>query len=295
VHRVTTQNTAQLDVRYASTGGFNWAKEQRYGWRPWQEYSWNDNQRMVETPKVREEWISSNDSLWQQHATYFWTWDDMNPVFGATHPPRTYRPGRYGTETWYTPVVRPAALALPGSPVSARNGDLLMLRVPEFVDSYGHYQRTIDWEDTASAVLYRNGAVQRELPNAWQNVAVGADDASYRLVLNAQRRESDDWLWGTRSTTTWDFRSKHTTGTTPLSLLQVDYSVPSDLNGMVYGRVPHLLGLTVRHQPGLPAPQGVKVRALVPSGKGAVTLRVRAEDRHGNKIDQTVTRAYGLR
>ncbi len=319
VHKVTKENTAQLDVRYASTGGFDWAKEQRYGWRPWQEYSWNDNQRMIQTPKAREEWVSANDSLWQQHATYFYTWDDMNPVYGATHPPRTYRPGRYGTESWFTPVVRPAAPALPGSPVSVRDGDQLMLRVPEFVDSYGHYQRTIDWEDTASATLYRNGAVLRELPSAWQNVLVGADDAAYRLVLNAQRRESDDWLWGTRSSTTWDFRSKHTTGTTPLPLLQVDYSVPTDLNGTVYGRVPHLLGLTVRNQPGLPAPQDVKIRAdvsfddgatwrqatvlghgakvlvLVPSGKGAVTLRVRAEDRAGNKVDQTVVRAYGLR
>jgi len=319
VHKVTTQNTAQLEVRYGHTGGFDWAKEQRFGWRPWQEYSWNDAQRMIETPKVREEWISSNDSLWQQHAAYFYTWNDMGPVFGATHPPRTYQPGRAGTESWFTPVVRPATSALPGSPVSTRTGDQLALRVPEFVDSSGHYQRTIDWEDTASARLYRDGTLLQELPSAWQNVSVGAGDAAYRLELDAERRTSDDWLWGTRSTTAWEFRSRRAAGTTLLPLLQVDYAVPADLEGRVLGRVPHLLGLTVRQQPGLPAPQGVQVRAdvsfddgatwrqvpvlghgakvvaVVPSGKGAVTLRVRAQDKAGNKVDQTVVRAYGLR
>jgi hypothetical protein len=35
--------------------------------------------------------------------------------------------------------------------------------------------------------------------------------------------------------------------------------------------------------------------ALVQAGKGAVSLRVKASDNNGNKIEQTVIRAYGLR
>ena len=35
--------------------------------------------------------------------------------------------------------------------------------------------------------------------------------------------------------------------------------------------------------------------APVPAGQGAVSLRVKASDNNGNKIEQTVLRAYGLR
>jgi hypothetical protein len=174
------------------------------------------------------------------------------------------------------------------------------------------------WGDETSARLYRNGALLTELPDAWRNVPVDGDDAAYRLELNT-KRENDDWLWGTRTSTAWEFRSKHATEATPLSLLQIDYSVPADLTNRVSGQAPHTVGLTVRNQPGLPAPQGVKVRvdvsfddgatwrqvpvlgdgpkvqARVPSGKGSVTMRVRAQDLAGNSVDQTVIRAYGLR
>ncbi|HEY0620374.1 MAG TPA: PA domain-containing protein, partial [Kribbella sp.] len=74
-YKVTAANSARVTTSYADNGGFNWAKEQRFGWRPWQEYSWNDSQRFVQTPKVREEWVTSGDSLWQHRVNHLFTWD----------------------------------------------------------------------------------------------------------------------------------------------------------------------------------------------------------------------------
>ncbi|MEU8226642.1 S8 family serine peptidase [Kribbella sp. NPDC048915] len=321
VHRVTKQNTAQVEARYANPGGTNWSKEQRFAWRPYQDFAMMlERQRFIETPKVRQEWISANDTTWQQHVVFFFPDLDFASLRGATHVPRTYKPRETATENWFVPVVRPAAPSGPNGPVSVRDGDRLDFQVPEFVDSTGHYQAAMVGDtDTVSARLFRDGKLLTELPDAHGSVTVDPDDASYRLELETGRQQEDEWLWGGRTTTAWEFRSKRTSKTAVLPMLQVDYAAPVDLEGRANGHVPHLLGLSVRNQPGLPAPKGVTVRvdvsfddgrtwrqaqvigkgsnvkALVPAGKDAVTLRVRATDKAGNAVDQTVHRAYGLR
>ncbi|MFC0532459.1 S8 family serine peptidase [Phytohabitans kaempferiae] len=318
VHRVTPHNTARITSRYAENGGFGWAKEQRFGWRPWQEYSWNDTQRIVQTPKVREEWVSAGDSVWQHRVHYYYTWDDMNPIGGGmTELPRTYAANSALTEGWFTPVVRPAAV--PGV-VSSRTADTLALRMPEFVDATsGHYQ-VADYDDTVTAKLWRDGTLLAELPDARRDVSTTAAPAAYRLELTTERG-GEEWLWATRTRTSWEFRSGRTAQgrAEPLPLLQVGYGVPADLSGHVSGRHPHLITLQLWHQEGLRAPrdttlrvevsldEGAKwrtvpvtrhrdgYRALVPAGSGSVSLRVHARDGAGNAVTQTVIRAYGLR
>lgn len=313
-YKVTPSNSARVNTRYADNGGFNWAKEQRFGWRPWQEYSWNDTQRFVETPKVREEWVSSGDSLWQHRVHHTYTWDTMNPLGGGmTSVPRSYRAG-HSTETWFGPVVRPAAA--PGL-VSTRTGDRLSLRVPEFVDADGHY--TLGETSSASAVLKRNDQVVAELRNARQDVITSSADAAYRLELSTARVAAE-WSWGTSTKTAWDFRSKKVSEdkAVALPLLQVGYDVPVDLTGRVAAR-PHLIGFKVLQQAGATAARSTSLQAevsfdegktwrriiavgahgryvaLVPTGKGTVSLRVQASDNAGNKVSQTVIRAYGLK
>ncbi|MEV5960771.1 S8 family serine peptidase [Kribbella sp. NPDC051952] len=240
-YKVTTANSARITTRYADNGGFNWAKEQRFGWRPWQEYSWNDAQRFVQTPKVREEWVTSGDSLWQHRVHHLYTWDDMNTLAGGmTAVPQSYRTGS-SDETWFGPVVRPAAA--PGV-VSTRTGDRLSLRIPSFVDAAGHY--TIGETSSASAKLSRNGTVVAELPDAWADVITSSADAAYKLDLSTARIDSEgEWNWGTRTETSWEFRSAKQADdkAVPLSLLQVGYTVPTDLTGRVAART-HVVGFT---------------------------------------------------
>jgi Subtilase family len=317
VHRVTRDNTVRITSRYAETGGFGWAKEQRFGWRPWQEYAWNDTQRFVQTPKVREELVSAGDSVWQHRVHYYYTWDDMNPIGGGmTEVPRSYAARSTLTEGWFTPVVRPAAV--PGM-VSARTADTLALWVPEFVDATrGHFQ--VAESEAVTAKLWRDGKLLADLPDARRDVDTTAAPAAYRLDL-ATERGGEEWLWATRTETSWEFRSGRPAAgrTEPLALLQVGYGVPADLTGYVSGRHPHLIGLTLWHQEGLRPPRGTTLRvevsldegakwrgvpvirhgdgyrALVPPGYGSVSLRVHARDSAGNTVTQTVIRAYGLK
>ncbi|HEY3556373.1 MAG TPA: S8 family serine peptidase [Kribbella sp.] len=306
-YKVTPANSARISTRYADNGGFNWAKEQRFGWRPWQEYSWNDAQRFVQTPKVREEWVTSGDSLWQHRVHHLYTWDTMNPLGGGmTSVPRSYPNGR-SVETWFGPVVRPAAA--PGVQ-STRTGDRLSLRIPTFVDADGHY--TLGETTKASATLSRDGKVVAELPNAWADVITSSADAAYKLDLSTERIDKQgEWNWGTRTQTSWEFRSAKQPDdkAVPLALQQVGYKVPVDLTGRV---------LTRTHVIGLESPRATSLRAwssfdegktwqklivigaaghyvaAVPNAHDTVSLKVEATS-GGSRVTQTVIRAYGVR
>ncbi|MFC6022029.1 S8 family serine peptidase [Plantactinospora solaniradicis] len=317
VYRVTTANSVRISTRYADNGGFPWAKEQRFGWRPWQTYSWNDTSRFVATPKEREEWVTSGDSVWQHRVSHEWPWNDFGALAtGMTERPTSYGAGR-AEETWLAPVTRPASPRGIPELVSTRTGNTLALRVPEFVDADGHY--TIGETFGVGAKLWRDGKLLAELPDARQDVTTTGPEAGYQLVLNTERG-GEEWTWGTRTETVWQFRSGQRSGddARPLPLLQVDYTAPVDLTGRATGRQ-HTVGLTVRHQDGHATAKGISLtaqvsfdegatwrsvrvtghgnafRADVPAGKGTVSLRVRAADRSGSAVTQTVIRAYGLR
>ncbi|MGZ0149753.1 S8 family serine peptidase [Kribbella sp. WER1] len=307
-YKVTPANSARITTRYADNGGFNWAKEQRFGWRPWQEYSWNDAQRFVETPKVREEWVTSGDSLWQHRVHHLYTWDSMNPLGGGmTSVPQSYRAAK-SDETWFGPVVRPAAA--PGIP-STRTGDRLSFRIPTFVDAAGHYTR--GETTSASATLSRDGKVVAELPNAWADVITTSADAAYKLDLSTARIDKEgEWNWGTQTQTSWEFRSSKQPEdkATPLTLQQVDYKVPVDLTGRVATRT-HVIGFESPRAKSLQAwssfDEGKTWQklvtvgtaghyvAVVPNAHDTVSLKVEATGLNNTKITQTVIRAYGIR
>ncbi|WP_422733640.1 S8 family serine peptidase [Micromonospora sp. WMMD558] len=322
VHRVTADNTAEVTARYADTGGFDWAGEQRFGWRPWQQYSWMDEKRLVRTGTTRQEFVSAGDNWWQQRVLHRLPWSWGRLTGGASQQPRRYAADDRITETWHAPVVRPAVPAGGGLPVPARTGDTLDLRVAEFVDADGHYSPAGfgEEQDTVERRLSRDGRPIADLSGGWTPVATTAGPARYRLDLTT-RRSSEEWRWATRTETAWEFTSARPTGDAarPLPLLQVDYQVPADLRGEVSGRHGHKLGVTLRQPAGVPAPKGTSLRvevsfdsgatwrsvpvrgsgtrytAQLPAGKGAVSLRVHAADRAGNVVDQTVIDAYGLR
>lgn len=147
-----------------------------------------------------------------------------------------------------------------------------------------------------------------------------AGDAEYRLDLTTART-SDDWRFGTGTRTSWTFRSGTAAAPTRLPLLQVDYSVATDLFNAVAPSRTHALGINVRMQDGMPAPRGtsVKVETSYDGGRtwttattarkgdgftatvkrpdrvhsdAYVTVRVTAKDAAGNSVRQTVDRAY---
>ncbi|GAA2849540.1 peptidase [Actinoplanes cyaneus] len=298
VHRVTAANSYRVTSRYADNGGLGWVREQRFGWRPWQEYAWNDRQRAAATPSVREEWVSAGDSLWQHHVHQDYPWSDLGSALdsGFADVPRSYpRPGA-ATETWAGPVVRPAT---PAGYVNERAGNVLRLRVADFVDASDRHF-TVDEADRSAARLYRDGTLISETRDAWRDIAVPAGAATYRLAVTTERG-GDEWQYGRSTSTEWTFRSSRAGA---LPMLRIGYAAPVSLGGAATTR-PHLLGVTV------PGARSVAVsvsldegrswrsayadggRFVVPAGTGTVSLRVTAADRDGNTVRQTVLRAYG--
>ncbi|MEV4346860.1 S8 family serine peptidase [Actinoplanes sp. NPDC049596] len=279
-YRVTAANSQRITSRYQDNGGFDYVREQRFGWRPAQEYSWNDAQRAVRTPSVREEWVSTGDTLWQHQVHNEYPFNSIGAKLdGGFHDdPASYKRAGHAAETWAAPVLRPAGSA-------TREGNLLHLRVADFVDADGH--RQVDQAGQAAA-LYRNGTLVGEYANAWRDVAVPAGDAAYKLVVTT-KRGGEEWLYGTSTSTEWIFEANKDG---KLPLLQPAYDVPVDLNGIARKPV----------RVSVPGAKWVKVEYSVDDGKtwrttagrtGPVSLRVTASDRVGNTVTQTVIRAYG--
>ncbi|MEU5868235.1 S8 family serine peptidase [Nonomuraea sp. NPDC047529] len=306
VYEVNDRNTARVDTTYADNGGFAWAKEQRFGWRPWQSYSLGqqmETQRIVKTPLRRTEYVSANGSYWQHLVNHQYVWDDMGRLLdGMTEQPRTYQPGTRTGESWHAPVVRPAIPAW--LKPSTREGDAMDIRIPEFVDSSGHVSRAGVDNDTASARFYRDGKLVAEGDAAWGAFPAAPQEAAYRLELST-RRTSEEWTTATATETAWTFRSKPGDGVLPL--LQIDYDVRPERPGLV--------GFAVRHQGGVSGARakdlklelsyddGATWRAqpVVALGGGRYTavvlrqhpsLRVTATDSAGNSVRQTVIKAY---
>ncbi|KRF17653.1 hypothetical protein ASG90_04615 [Nocardioides sp. Soil797] len=310
VHEVTKHNSATVTARYHEMGGEPWAKEQRFAWRPWQDHTIVESQRELHTPLTRTETISSGsaDTLWRQHVLHLFSWDSMNPITtGAVHALRTYRPGERVTYDWFGPVVRPVVTE------ASRAGNQVTLKVPELAGADGTtYDRAKSAETTME--LFEDGDSIAAGDRAWGAYAVGDDPADYRLELSVDRTNDASWEFSTHTDSTWRFHSarpRH--GSVDLPLLHVDYDTPAGLDHQVTAGSRERLSLTVdgardvrtwvsyddgstwqelalKHS----SHEAWSARVAHPRSADHVSLRVRATDRRGNSVDQTVLRAYGI-
>nr|WP_168720914.1 S8 family peptidase [Streptomyces sp. SAT1] len=339
-YTVSERTSATVRTTYADNGGAGWAAEQRFARRPFQQTTWNQYNRFVPTGFTRTEYISAGDTVWQHLVHHTTVFDQDQPLaIGERDTPRTYRARERSTETWQGAVVRPSIPAGTTHPTT-RTGNVLNLWIPEFTDSQpGHWTRLLEGGfgagaasgtapaatgDTTAAVLYRNGKKYADLPSAWLDAEVPAEQADYRLDLTTSRTEPE-WHFATATSTSWSFRSQHTEQTAPLPLLQLDYDVPVDARNTVTAHGSYGVGVTVRAQDGAPAPRGVTVRVETSTdgghtwhtartghrtgtafratvartghghGTSYVSLRVTAQDSLGNSVRQTVERAWAER
>ncbi|WP_063780584.1 S8 family serine peptidase [Nonomuraea sp. SBT364] len=313
VHEVSWRNTALVDAGYHESGGEGYGKDQRYGWRPWQTYdldSQMETQRIVNTPLRRAEYVSAGDTQWQHVVQHALTWESMSRLRGGiTDLPRSYRPGETVKERWFAPVVRPAVRS------ATRTGDVLAVQVPEFVDGDGHhgFARDSPDQDTTSARFFRDGQLVEERSTLRGTFPAVPEDAEYRLELTTTRT-GEEWRYATATRSAWTFRSAKPEGTQPLPMLGVDYDVPTDLEGRVHRALPVKLGFTAPGARKLSAEMSYddgktwRRLPLVPVGRGehvalvshrrtdtGVSLRVTATGASGERFEQTVTRAYGVR
>lgn len=276
VHEVSAANSARRQVTYADMGGFGWEKEQRFGWRPWQRYAWNDTQRFVRTPMVRTEWISAGDSLWQHRVQHDFSWDSTSPVAdGLGGPVQQYMPGT-GEESWYSPVIRPAAPDRSDAPVSTRTATQLNFRIPELVDGAGNYGY-LGWDGEAHMSVRRDGQLIGESDAGDLDVDTIPDAARYQVVLDT-RRSDPEWTSATRTRTDWRFTSEGPASATraALGMLQVDYRV-NEVRASTSGKARLALMLTFRDQRG--GRTSVRASSLEMSTDGGVSWETVSSER----------------
>ena len=274
----------------------------------------------VDTPtKRRELYLGSPSIRW--YALSFL--GIAGPLTELDSRQRTYAAGERQTETWFRGPLHPGAgYAVRRPPTgpdcpACRSGDVIRLNLAPFTDAHadhwGYRWARNPWVlSRGKAIVAKGGWPQAEID-------VPARKARYRLEMRNVMPKR--YNLSTRSETTWGFRSA--TGDRVLPLLMPRYVLPVDLmNRLPAGRtsfrlaIPRLGDDHVRiKKPAVRVsynggktwkraevvrrgPDVFRVRLDNPkpgSKPRYGSLRVRAEDRAGNTVAETIKRAWRVR
>ena len=211
-------------------------------------------------------------------------------------------------------------------PYAYRQADRLTLSIPMFADNDPANAGTFDATNTGTTAVLANG---REIGKREDIAGLGTFDlptgpGTFTVVADADRPAATtlEPALSTHTWAEWTFRAGAGTGErVALPFLDVRWSLPlDDHNRAATGAVRG--GLTVATQPGAKASRirsvtvevsydegvtwkkatvdrsGDRFEVTLPGGGtagGYASLRATATDQGGNKVTETVTRAYGLR
>ncbi|MEE1758653.1 S8 family serine peptidase [Streptomyces sp. SP18BB07] len=304
-------NTVKRKARYHGATAGEIGADALYTYRPWQLYG-IENSKYMRLGTERDEYYYVDPDTRTWHVVY----PNWNTFRGQWSPLRTFtEPATEPTENWLRQVVRPGTSEEYG--LSTRTGDRLTFSVAELTDSTpGHYGYIDGVDSTGKGRLYADGKLVGDSTlGGYGTFDVAADKASYRFELDVQRRAA--WAkYSTSTHTEWTFASAHTAAETALPLLTVgiaprgldllnragrgqEVRVDLPLANQLGSVKASALEAWVSYDDGT-SWKKVKVKSgqarFVPAkGVESVSLRVRATDRDGNGIDQTVLRAFGLK
>ncbi|MEV4675242.1 PA domain-containing protein [Actinomadura sp. NPDC049382] len=313
-HVVRTRDLARVDGAYHGGGSMTFA---RYGKRPWEEFAIAYSNPVTGTPRTRTEYVSA-DPQTQWSAMAITPEQPYNNAFPGPETPHlvlgetkwsSYEPRDRDAHSWGRAPLTGGVNAL--DPI-VRAGDQIGLHVG-MVDAARNfsdaYSSSFANGFTTDFRVYRNGElIAQTAYRANGTLTTTPDDAEYRVEYDFANNAPWAAL-STRTATSWTFRSARTSDVTVLPLLQVEYDASLDVRNRTRSRT---LRLAVRHQDGSTARlKRLSLRASfddgatwtdVPvrdgsarlRGKGAVSLRVTAEDARGSAVTQEVIRAYEL-
>ncbi|MCX4536892.1 S8 family serine peptidase [Streptomyces sp. NBC_01669] len=269
----------------------------------------------------REEWYSTG-SRWPMMNQIRWAhsvYPDRTDISRSMRNGlRTYQPGEQHEETWLGAANGPAG---PENTQAVREGDNITLTVPEMSDSEpGHYSQFANDADKATARIYQDGKLLKEAPRlSLTTLPVSPDPATYRVTLDTQHPA---WFpLSTQTSTAWTFKSvRPASGKENLALLWPKYGFDLDAENTAVGDAIDDFDLAFALQTGAtPDIDGVEVEASTDDGatwspatvktkidghykvsvrnpaSGYVSLRIKAQDANGSKIEQTLIRAYAVR
>lgn len=316
VDAVTAQNSTVMKSHYRSTKG-TMIGDVDSAIRP-NEGVIFDVLNFFDAPMDREEWYSTG-SRSPMMKDIRW-WHRINPdrtdiSRSVRDELRTYQPGEQHEQTWLGAANGPAE-----AEQAFREGDNITLTVPEMSDSQGHSSYFENDADKRTARIYQDGKLLKETPRLLNTtLPASPDPATYRVTLDTQRPA---WFpLSTQTSTAWTFKSaRPASGKENLALLWPKYGLDLDAQNTTQGGNTYDFDLAFALQTGAtPDIDGVEVEASTDDGatwspatvksktdghykvsvrnpaSGYVSLRVKAWDTNGSKIEQTLIRAYAVR
>ncbi|MEV7992080.1 S8 family serine peptidase [Streptomyces sp. NPDC086077] len=322
VYRPGGKDLARIDVAFQN---YRQADAREYRYDVWPD---DTTARLgTELPRpargVRTDWVSTGSGVrWAQAAT----------VIGEVRilaPPRGYKGGTATKDQWFAPVSRPRLSdAFPGA-FAFRQDDWVAVDVPAWGDGgAGRQGYPVTPDAQAEASLYQGDKLLATMSGSFV-IATGLkpERQAYRYVLETAR---GDWAnpYSTRTRTEWDFTSVAGAQYEGLALplIQLDHAVATDGDGKA--RRDASLTVTATHPTSsdpdqvLPPTSAIGKVAVelsyddgrtwskadvtrsgdgwrttldAPRKASYVTVRATAADDRGNAVQQTVTRAFGLR
>jgi hypothetical protein len=312
--RATAQNTAAITTGYAALGTDHRSASARVGFAP--DHLWGSAVAgPVVTPGRRTEYVSANGVAWG-HEVYAGAEEADQGYFKSE--PREYAPQEKARTT-----VGGAVLSTrlgEGSITTA--GRTLALGLVPWSDAGRHPFEPFGG-DTTRLRVWQDGTAVADNTYPSARVRLPAGGADHRVVLGVAQ-EAPWWGRSTQVRTEWNFHTEpggSEAEPVHLPALDVAYAVKGmDLRNEAPRRT--TATVTVGHQAGSTGSKvtgaslwwsaddgvtwhkatlsrtgaGVYTTGLdVPAGTEHVSVRVRARDAAGGFIEQTVTRAYGVR
>lgn len=305
---------ARVETHYRNPNGRE-LYENRYDIHPWTTYNVATT-RLSTAGTHRTDYVSADGTFsWSEEA-------ELHPVVSSTSDPVRYPAGRTTDVHWFGTVARPRINGSVQPPT--RTGDRIDLTVPAWGDSGGNHANWIAFGSAGSTdriELYRGGTL---LATGANSVAATVPTAkgAYRLVHAATRDATAEFPYSTATRTEWTFTSaapRDADESEQLPLIQLDYTLPTSDDGKAAPAATLLVSPV--HVEGGPRAAlhtrkvelsydggahwttaritgrgNGKVSTVLAAPKSAqyLTLRVHAEDSHGNTVTQTVVRAAGI-
>ncbi|GAB7039244.1 MULTISPECIES: S8 family serine peptidase [Catenuloplanes] len=267
----------------------------------------------VRSGRFRTDWVTVQDGV-------RWISEVNNRSSGQWGASTAYRAGTTVGEQWFGAIVRPRITDFVRMP--HRTGNRLRAEIIGWGDSGAAHSGlyvpgVVDWSTT----VYQGGTVVDGTPGGYLDTGAELSPARlpYRMVVATERDPAAD-PYSVTTRTAWDFVSGAADTRHQLPLIQLDYAVDTGLDRRAARNT--TLTVTPSHLPGGPATSSIgsvtvavsyddgrtwteqRVRRTAagwttelraPAGAEAVTIRAGARDAHGNAVEQTITRAFGLR
>ncbi|CAN5576832.1 S8 family serine peptidase [soil metagenome] len=321
---VGRDDLARIDNRYHAQGRKQYAHVGKFGFAPGDGSAFTVLSRL-RLPLRRAEFVSANGTKWQTIVVV----GPFRAFAEFSETPRAYAPGERVATSWLRQVIAPNLSAEPrwkrfGMPPYRRGNRIVALLWP-FVDDAGH----LGFPSPADRLAYglygggRRIAGGEDLPYL-AGVKVPKELSRFRLFLTTER-DKPWWQLSTKVKTAWRFVSTPTGGErVTLPLLDPSLDLPVDLHNRAPADGKFVFGVTVRPPTGAAVSplHRFRVKASFDGGRtwrfgrttvlgggdytvavrhppkgqtdGFVALKLHAADDAGNRVWQSIQRAYRL-